>query len=152
MEEIKVKQCPFCGEEFSVEETESGGFIARHENETCPMLNDGSNGYTYNDPDQLVKEYNTRPLESAAAARIRKGMQGAQPRFSNRGDAPLGGIMIEADKLDLEHHPDAMLITQAPNLLAACVASYHMLLEMGVKEIELESLKNTILNAGGTLE
>ena len=83
---------------------------------------------------------------------VRKGMQGAQPRFSNRGDAPLGGVMIEADKLDLDHHPDAMLITQAPNLLAACVASYHTFLEMGVKEAELESLKNTILNAGGTIE
>jgi hypothetical protein len=72
MEEIKIKPCPFCNEEFTVEETESGGFIARHENETCPMLTDGQNGYVYNDPDQLIKEYNTRPVEDALRARISK--------------------------------------------------------------------------------
>lgn len=50
----------------------------------------------------------------------RLGMQKAQPRFSNRNGLPLGGIMIEATKLDLDHHPDACLITAAPDLLESC--------------------------------
>jgi hypothetical protein len=50
---------------------------------------------------------------------VRRGMQGAQPRFSDRGDAPLGGIMEKADDLDLTNHPDARLIAKAPDLEAA---------------------------------
>lgn len=51
---------------------------------------------------------------------VRKGMQGAQPRFSDRGDQPLGGVMINADELELEDNPDARLIAAAPELLKAC--------------------------------
>lgn len=47
----------------------------------------------------------------------RMGMQSAQPRFSDRGDKPLGGVMIDARELDLDKHPDAVLIAAAPNLL-----------------------------------
>ena len=52
----------------------------------------------------------------------RKGMNGAQPRFAEwdgeeRGR--LGGLMQNADKLDLEAHPDARLIAAAPSLLQA---------------------------------
>lgn len=53
---------------------------------------------------------------------VRQGMQGAQPRFSDRGDQPLGGIMHNADELDLDNHPDARLIAAAPELLEACKA------------------------------
>lgn len=49
---------------------------------------------------------------------VRQGMQSAQPRFSNRCGQPLGGVMIDAVKLDLDTHPDAQLIAAAPELLA----------------------------------
>lgn len=48
----------------------------------------------------------------------RSGMQGAQPRFSGRGDAPLGGIMINADEMEnIYDNPDARLLSRAPDLL-----------------------------------
>jgi hypothetical protein len=52
---------------------------------------------------------------------VRRGMQGAQPRFSDRGDAPLGGILHKAEELDLSTHPDALLIAKAPDLEAALI-------------------------------
>jgi len=52
---------------------------------------------------------------------VRLGMHGAQPRFSDRGDAPLGGIMRTIDEIgDVMTNPDARLITAAPELLYAC--------------------------------
>lgn len=49
---------------------------------------------------------------------IRWGMQGAQPRFSDRGNAPLGGIMHPAEEYDrteggLSANPDAAFISHA---------------------------------------
>ena len=47
---------------------------------------------------------------------VRQGMQGAQPRFSDRGDRPLGGIMHPASEIDLDKNPDARLIAMSPRL------------------------------------
>jgi hypothetical protein len=50
-------------------------------------------------------------------------MADGQPLFSDRGDAPLGGIMIDADSIDnLNMHQDARLIAAAPDLLEALKA------------------------------
>jgi hypothetical protein len=57
---------------------------------------------------------------------IRRGMNGAQPRFATwdgKERGRMGGIMVPADKLNLAEHPDAKLIAAAPDLLAACVAA-----------------------------
>lgn len=52
----------------------------------------------------------------------RLGFQSAQPRFSDRGDAPLGGIMHDASEFeDLNDNPDARLMAAAPELLEALV-------------------------------
>jgi hypothetical protein len=51
---------------------------------------------------------------------VRRGRQGAQPRFSDRGDAPLGGILHKAEDIDLSQNPDARLIQYAPDLLESC--------------------------------
>lgn len=52
----------------------------------------------------------------------RLGMQGGQPRFSDRvnADETEGGCMVDADELDLTQHPDARLIAAAPELLKIC--------------------------------
>lgn len=54
---------------------------------------------------------------------VRKGMNGAQPRFAEwKGEARerLGGIMRPLDEMNLpERHPDAALIAAAPDLLEA---------------------------------
>lgn len=53
---------------------------------------------------------------------VRRGMQGAQPRFAVwKGDdrERLGGIMMAASEFDFRNHPDARLIAAAPDLLAA---------------------------------
>jgi len=50
----------------------------------------------------------------------RKGMNGAQPRFSiwdGLDRERLGGVMKSAEVLDLGKHPDARLIAAAPELL-----------------------------------
>lgn len=49
----------------------------------------------------------------------RKGMQSAEPRFSDRNGERRGGIMRPASKLDLFEHPDARLIADAPDLYEA---------------------------------
>ena len=52
----------------------------------------------------------------------RKGMQGAQPRFSLWGEGPRerrGGIMHDFAEAGGEDHPDARLIAAAPELLEA---------------------------------
>lgn len=42
---------------------------------------------------------------------VRKGMQSAQPRFSDRPNQPLGGVMHTADEIgDLNTNPDAAFI------------------------------------------
>lgn len=46
---------------------------------------------------------------------VRKGMQRAQPRFSDRGNSPLGGVMYPASELNLDTHPDARYIVEAAN-------------------------------------
>jgi hypothetical protein len=46
----------------------------------------------------------------------RMGMQGGQPRFSDRNGEPRGGVMVNADQLDLSANPDACLIAAAPQL------------------------------------
>ena len=51
---------------------------------------------------------------------VRQGMNGAQPRFSDRNGEPRGGLMHKAEDLDLATHPDATLIAAAPDLLEAC--------------------------------
>lgn len=55
---------------------------------------------------------------------VRQGMQGAQPRFSDRNGKALGGRMIDARNLDLNTHPDARLIAAAPELLETCKMAY----------------------------
>ncbi len=70
---------------------------------------------------------------------VRRGMQGAQPRFSDRGDRPLGGIMHNADEIDLAQNPDARLIAAAPKLLEACQAAY----------ADLEQYEDTDIPGGG---
>lgn len=51
---------------------------------------------------------------------VRMGMQGAQPRFSDRGDQPLGGVMRTIEEIgNVLDNPDARLIAAAPDLLAA---------------------------------
>lgn len=54
---------------------------------------------------------------------VRRGMNGAQPRFSDRKGDRRGGLMHKAETLDLAAHPDARLIAAAPALLAACRAA-----------------------------
>lgn len=52
----------------------------------------------------------------------RRGMQGAQPRFSLWGDGPRerrGGIMHAFTEAGGDEHPDARLIAASPCLLAA---------------------------------
>lgn len=52
----------------------------------------------------------------------RKGMQGAQPRFSDWGKGPRerrGGIMLGFADAGGANHPDARLIAAAPDLLEA---------------------------------
>lgn len=54
---------------------------------------------------------------------VRKGMAGAQPRFATwQGEerGRMGGVMVPADKMDVAKHPDATLISAAPELFAAC--------------------------------
>lgn len=46
---------------------------------------------------------------------VRKGMHDAQPRFSDRGNKPLGGILYPASELNLDTHPDARYIVEAAN-------------------------------------
>ena len=53
----------------------------------------------------------------------RKGMQGAQPSFSDWGKGPRerrGGIMLAFADAGGANHPDARLIAAAPDLLEAC--------------------------------
>lgn len=55
----------------------------------------------------------------------RKGMQGAQPRFSLWGEGlreRRGGIMHDFTEAGGAEHPDARLIAAAPELLEALVA------------------------------
>ncbi|WP_130617958.1 hypothetical protein [Dyella amyloliquefaciens] len=55
---------------------------------------------------------------------VRKGMQGAQPRFAVwKGEEreKLGGVMHGADEIDIRLHPDARLIAAAPDLLASLI-------------------------------
>lgn len=49
---------------------------------------------------------------------VRMGMHGAQPRFSDRGNQPLGGVMMDGKDVDLDNHPDARLIIVARNAIA----------------------------------
>ena len=58
---------------------------------------------------------------------VRKGMQGAQPRFSLWGDGPRerrGGMMLGFADAGGDEHPDARLIAAAPDLLAACQRAF----------------------------
>lgn len=50
----------------------------------------------------------------------RSGMNGAAPRFSNRGGTTKGGIMRSLELEDIQNHPDAKLIAASPGLLEAC--------------------------------
>jgi hypothetical protein len=64
---------------------------------------------------------------------VRCGTQGAQPRFSDRGSAPLGGVMIKASEMkNIYNNPDARLIASAPDLLDACEKVLAYIIESGV--------------------
>ena len=49
---------------------------------------------------------------------VRKGTQGACPRFSDRNGERRGGIMHPHDMTMIEHHPDARAIAAVPKMLA----------------------------------
>jgi len=52
---------------------------------------------------------------------VRRGTQGAQPRFSDRGNAPLGGIMHKAEEIDLNKNPDSVFIARSRAAVPALV-------------------------------
>jgi len=65
----------------------------------------------------------------------RKGMQGAQPRFSLWGDGARerrGGIMHNFAEAGGADHPDARLIAAAPDLLGALQVAELVLRERGL--------------------
>ena len=54
---------------------------------------------------------------------VRQGMSSAQPRFARwegKERGRMGGVMVPAEQMDLDRHPDAKLIAAAPDLLEAC--------------------------------
>jgi hypothetical protein len=69
---------------------------------------------------------------------VRAGMNGAQPRFSDRNGKDVGGLMHRASDLDLTAHPDARLIARAPELVDAlrCARERIAELEARLKEVE----------------
>ncbi len=52
---------------------------------------------------------------------VRKGMQSAQPRFAKR-ERYAGGIMYDADNIDIDAHPDCNFIAHARQDLPDCIA------------------------------
>jgi len=68
-----------------------------------------------------VRLYTPKCGHSLVMDFVRQGMQSAQPRFSDRCGQPLGGVMIDAMRLDLDTHPDAQLIAAAPELLTEVI-------------------------------
>ncbi len=56
---------------------------------------------------------------------VRRGMSGAQPRFAERSEADVGGLMLKATELNLAKCPDVLLIEAAADnglLLRAILA------------------------------
>jgi hypothetical protein len=78
---------------------------------------------------------------------VRKGTQGAQPRFSDRGDNPLGGVMHKATEIDIYSNPDARLIAAAPDLLAACKSTLAYIDEVGCGTYSLDAEAMKVLRA-----
>lgn len=62
---------------------------------------------------------------------VRKGMQSAQPRFATR-ERYTGGIMYDADNIDIDAHPDCQFIAHARQDLPDCIAEIERL----TKELE----------------
>ena len=48
---------------------------------------------------------------------VRRGFDGARLRFAHRSTVDQGGILHELDLEEIQRHPDARLIAQAPALL-----------------------------------
>lgn len=64
---------------------------------------------------------------------VRKGMQSAQPRFAKR-ERYAGGIMYDADNIDIDAHPDCQFIAHARQDLPDCLDE----IERREQELSLE--------------
>lgn len=84
-----------------------------------------------------VKLYTPKNGECTVMDFVRRGMQDAQPRFSDRGNVPLGGIMHDADEIDLRENPDAMFIAHARQDIPVLVAEVERLNDENNKYLEL---------------
>ena len=86
---------------------------------------------------------------------VRKGFNSAQPRFAtwkNSQREQMGGIMVPADSLVVDIHPDAMLIQAAPTLIEACRKAIKDLRETGsVSSLTEYHLHNAVYGATGEI-
>jgi hypothetical protein len=69
---------------------------------------------------------------------VRRGTQGAQPRFSDRGNKPLGGIMHSATEIDLDQNPDAVFIAMASTDIPALIAEIERL-RAGITDVLIQT-------------
>ena len=78
----------------------------------------------------------------------RRGMHGAQPRFSNRTGQPLGGVMLTADEIgDLNTNADASYIAAAnPSAILEIIAEVKQL------RVALEEIRDLALVVVATTE
>ena len=66
----ELKPCPFCGKPFEMLVNRDGSAIYKHDSDDCVMRRDDLTGWVWYNPETLISDLNTHPVEDALRAEI----------------------------------------------------------------------------------
>ena len=66
----ELKPCPFCGKPFEMLVNRDGSAIYKHDSDDCVMRRDDLTVWVWYNPETLISDLNTRPVEDALRAEL----------------------------------------------------------------------------------